>query len=111
MTIIPFATKNTSHDALADFITDLMARNLSPERMLVTLLQRLSGVTANDLILATLSALTTQRALLAVNECDILNLSQQVDGLEAELRDLQSEIGRLQHELSQFEFQREGEAP
>jgi hypothetical protein len=96
MSIIAFHSKNTSREALADFVNDLVARNLSPERILVAIFQRLNGVTTNDLLLAIISALTAQRELLAANEREVVGLSRQVDGLEVELRDLLFEIGRLQ---------------
>jgi hypothetical protein len=101
MQICTFKSKNTSHDALADFINDVVGCRLSPERTLVAIFQRLNGVTTNDLLLAMLSALTGQRELLAANEHEIIGLSRQVDGLENELRDLLFEIGQLQDALRQ----------
>jgi hypothetical protein len=105
MQICAFKSKNTSHDALADIVNDVVARHLSPERTLIAIFRRLDGATTNDLLLAMLSALTAQRELLAVDEREINNLTRQVDGLETELRDLQGEIGRLQDEVLQFEHQ------
>jgi hypothetical protein len=87
MLIIPFRTKNASQDVLADLVHDVVARHLSPERALVAIFRRTTGVTTNDMLLAMLAALTGQRELLAANEREINNLTRQVDGLENELRD------------------------